>query len=500
MTDVLFRFDASAEIGAGHMTRCVALAEALHATGRRVTFAARRDTRQMIGTATAAVFSLWELDPKVEDEPTVLRNRYPNGVDLLVVDHYGRDVSFERACRSWARQIFVLDDTTGRSHDCDILVDAAASDDAVYKGCVPDCARVLCGAPHALIRRSFINRRAEALRRRDGRRGKKVLISFGATDPKNVTSAALDALANLDEDVEITIALSSRAPHVDEIRRRARGRMRLVLDAEMSELMTDADLAIGATGTTSYERAVLGLPSIVVTLSNDQRGVARSLIAAGAAIDAGDFDEDFKSRLLSLTKKLLDDPAALKLLASTASALVDGRGSQRVLAELAGTVPLRNGLVVRLRLAEKDDGDWLFRLQQEPQTRRYARNPSVPMAQEHRDWFSKVLQNADVFLLVIEVDGKGAGSVRLDPTHHAMADSFEISIAVDPKLHGRGVGTAALSLARRLQAGTILEAEILSENLASQRLFSAAGFHKVAATRYRQLPSFGERCGITGRD
>jgi UDP-2,4-diacetamido-2,4,6-trideoxy-beta-L-altropyranose hydrolase len=488
MTDVLFRCDASPEIGAGHMTRCVALAEALHATGRRVTFAARRGTRQMMRTATATDFSLCELDPEVEDEQTLLRNEYPNGVDLLVVDHYGRDVRFEQACRGWARQIFVLDDATGRNHDCDILVDPAASNDAVYKEYVPTCARVLFGAPHALIRRSFINRRAEALRRRDGRRGKKILISFGATDPKNVTSAALDALANLDEDVEITIALSSRAPHVDEVQRKARGHIRLVLDAEMSELMTDADLAIGAAGTTSYERAVLGLPSIIVTLSDDQRGVARSLIAAGATIDAGNFDEDINSRLSSLTKKLLADPAALNQLASAAAALVDGRGVQRILAELAGNVPLRNGSVVRLRLAEKSDEDWLFRLQQEPQTRRYARNPSVPTAQEHRDWFFKMLPNANVFLLVTEVDGKPAGLVRLDPMHHDMADAFEISIAVDPKLHGRGIGMAALLLVRRLQVGTVLEAEILPGNLASQRLFSAAGFHKVAATRYWQPP------------
>lgn len=492
MTSVLLRCDASPEIGAGHMTRCLALAEAFHAAGWRVVFAARRGTAAMLRAASAIDFSLHELECGVREEPALLRKDYPNGVDLLVVDHYGRESYFEQACRGWARQILVLDDATGRNHDCDFLVDAAASNGAIYTGCVPDFARVLFGPAYALVRRSFIKRRAEALRRRDGRRPKRILISFGATDPGNVTTVAIDALAALNESLEITVALSSCAPHVDEVRSRGGGHIQIVTDAEMSELMTEADLAIGAPGATSYERAVLGLPSIVVTLSDDQRGVARRLIAAGAAINAGEFDKHLNARVSLLAKNLIASPAALTELAWAAAALIDGRGVQKILTELAGTASLRNGSIVRLRLAEQSDENWLLELQREPQTRRYARNSSVPTGEEHSRWFSTVLGNVDVFLLIIEVGGERAGSLRLDPMRHDTA-AFEISIAIDPKFHGRGIGAAALSLARRFQAGAVFEAEILPENIASRRLFFAAGFHKVATTRYRQPPrcSFG---------
>ena len=493
MTDVLFRSDASPEIGAGHLTRCLALAEALHGAGRRVRFAARRGTEAMMRAASGIEFSVHELECGVDDEPQLLRKEYSNGVDLLVVDHYGRDFRFEQACRGWARQIVVLDDATGRNHDCDILIDAAAKGSALYAGYLPHSARVLFGPPHALIRHSFVKRRPEALGGREGRRSKKILIAFGATDPKNVTAAALDALAELDETVEVTIALSSSAPHVDQIRSKATNRMCFVLDGDMAALMTEADLAIGAAGATSYERAFLGLPSIIVTLSEDQRGVARCLIDAGAAIDAGEIDEHFGSRLSSLTNNLIHDPVARVRLSGRAMALIDGRGVQRILAALAGTVLLRDGSAVNLRVAEKNDEKWLLQLQAKRPTRRFAKNPAVPSKEEHNKWFAKAVASADVFLFLIEVEGECAGSIRLDAMHHGTPDAFEISIAIDPNFHARGVGAAALSLARRVLTGAVLEAEILPENVASQKLFFAAGFQQVAATRYRQPPgcSFG---------
>ena len=193
-----------------------------------------------------------------------------------------------------------MDDATGRRHDCDILVDAAAADRSVYAGAVPAPARLLLGPAYALMRRTFSERREEALRRRDGRAVKNILVSFGATDPWNATSVALSALESTAEDHAITVALSSQAPHLDEVRAKLHGQMQLVLDADMAKLMTEADLAIGAAGASSYERAVLGLPSVIVTLADNQRNLCKSLIRSGAAVDAGALDGDVKMRLASV--------------------------------------------------------------------------------------------------------------------------------------------------------------------------------------------------------
>ncbi len=203
-----------------------------------------------------------------------LPRRLAGGADLLVVDHYGRDAVFERACRAWARRILVLDDATGRDHDCDLLLDAAASDPAPYRDRVPAHAQLLLGPAYATLRPAFLARRGEALARRDGRPVRNILVSLGATDPANATCRVLDALEPVLGEAAVTVVLSSRAPHLAEVQRRARGAITLMTDvADMAELMTKADLAIGAAGSSAYERAVLGLPTVMVTLADNQRGI-----------------------------------------------------------------------------------------------------------------------------------------------------------------------------------------------------------------------------------
>ena len=331
----LFRCDASPTIGAGHVTRCLALAEELNKAGWRICFAVGPETTPTLPSLAASGFTV-RLLGEADYVPEVLRAEASDHANLLVVDHYQCHAAFEQACRSFARKILVFDDATGRDHDCDFLIDAAATGPLVYAGHVPTHARVLTGPAYALMRRSFVSHRAAALARRDGRPVKEILVSCGATDPMNATSLVLSALDDIARDFVVTVVLSSRALHIDAIREQLRGKARLLLDAEdMAELMTNADLAIGAPGASAYERAVLGLPSVLVTLAENQRGIAQLMAQAKAAVDGGALDDGFTARLRRVVERLLADGGARKRLAEAASALVDGRGATMVLKAVA---------------------------------------------------------------------------------------------------------------------------------------------------------------------
>jgi spore coat polysaccharide biosynthesis predicted glycosyltransferase SpsG len=223
-----------------------------------------------------------------------------------------------------------LDDRTGRDHDCDFLLDAAATDARVYAGRVPEKTRILAGPGFALMRQSFVARREAALARRDGRAVEDILISFGAADPMNVIPATLDAVSQT-AGIRLTVAMSSAGLHIADVRRRLNGRTRLIVDTtDMAGLMTEADMAIGAAGVTAFERAALGLPSILVTLANNQRGIARLMVEAGAALDGGEPGANFAARLPGLVATLLNDSSARKRMTRAASSLVDGRGAARI--------------------------------------------------------------------------------------------------------------------------------------------------------------------------
>jgi UDP-2,4-diacetamido-2,4,6-trideoxy-beta-L-altropyranose hydrolase len=485
----LFCCDASPIIGAGHVMRCLALAEALGEAGWRISFTVGKEAIPTVPALTTTGFDVCVLSD-ADRELEALRERASGRADLLVVDHYKRGVAFETSCRAFAQKILVLDDATGRNHDCDILVDAAASSGEFYTGHVPAHARVLAGPAYALVRRSFVAHREMALARRDGRPVKEILVSCGATDPRNATVAVLESLDDIANNIAITVVLSSLAPHVDAVRKRLQGKTRLLTDvAEMADLMANADLAIGASGSTAYERAVVGLPSILVTIADNQRGIARQMAEVGATLDGGTLDRDLAARLRALVEFLLSDAGLRRRLAQAASVLIDGRGALRIALAILDGEDTKKGAQIRLRLAVPDDERPLLKIQQDPQTRRYFRNSVIPTAEEHHDWMRRTLADPKQFLLIVEADGLPIGSVRLNRlTDQVGTARHEVSIAIDPAWHGRGIGSATLHLVRRLMPGAVLDATILLKNQISRALFKGAGYVALSGNLYRSVP------------
>jgi len=120
--------------------------------------------------------------------------------------------------------------------------------------------------------------------------------------------------------------------------------------------------------------------------------------------------------------------------------------------------------------------DW----QRDPTTRRFARNPAVPSAEEHHRWFAARLADPDCLPTVITLDGAPAGVLRLDPLEPLprapQAPAFEVSILVAPQRRGLGIAPEALGFLRRWQAAAVIVAEVLPGNEASAALFRAAGY------------------------
>jgi UDP-2,4-diacetamido-2,4,6-trideoxy-beta-L-altropyranose hydrolase len=328
----VFRADGGPAAGAGHVTRCIALAEAMEAVGWKIVFAVGADTLNMIPSLMARKPDTVVLQDGEWTDWGSLRRAIPNGCDTLVIDHYGTESAYERALSGWARHLVVIDDATSRRHECDVLLDSGTVDPKTYLDLVPEGTKLLLGPQHALVRRSFLDHRPRALARRARRRAiGSVLISFGSTDTTNATCAAIDALNGLVGHARISVALSAQAPHLADVQRRMQLCGRLYIDAgNMPELMTEADLAIGASGATAFERAVLGLPTIMVLAADNQRAIHRLMLEAGAAEDGGLLDDGFAQRVATLVRELASDADHCHRISQSASDLVDGLGPHRV--------------------------------------------------------------------------------------------------------------------------------------------------------------------------
>lgn len=478
----VFRADASPEIGGGHIVRCLALAEALAGRGWRCGFAVGAGTPETVPALARAGYDLEILDPDQAGEPAALARRWPDAADWLIVDHYGRDAAFEKACLPWAEKILVIDDLADRDHHCDLLLDQNLGRRPTdYAARVPSDCRLLLGPHYALLRPEFAARRAAALAHRRGGGVRRILVSLGASDPHNATAVVLEGIARSGLEAEVEVVLGAAAPGLAEVRNlipRMPQITRLHIDARnMAELMAEADLAIGAGGTTCWERCCMGLPSLIVVTGPDQGHNAATLEQAGAAIGLGGHE----TLTADAVARALGDWMAKETAAdefSRRSALIcDGLGGARLCMLLDGPLA-KDGRGIRLRPATKADADDLLAWQSEPEARRHFRDPRVPERTDHLAWLERRLADPRGSLDVILHDEQPSGSLRLDPVEGPGGQevAYEVSILVPAAKRQLGLAKAALSMARQMMPWAEFRAEVAAENEASRRLFTGAGY------------------------
>ncbi len=258
----------------------------------------------------------------------------PGGGDLLVVDHYGRDRAFESACRSFASRIMAIEDQPRRRHDCDVLLDPTPGRRVTdYRQLVPEGCRLLLGPSYALLRGQFAQKREKALAARARReRAERLFVSLGMTDPRNLTAAVLQGIAESGTGLAIDLVIGSAAPHLSDLRRLIIALdldVRLHVDTDdVAALMAEADLAIGAAGSSSFERCCLGLPSLIVVAADNQRDIAATLLASGAVEEVG--QAGLSNGIAEALRRLCTDRKARAAMAEAAAKLCDGRGAYRV--------------------------------------------------------------------------------------------------------------------------------------------------------------------------
>lgn len=354
----LFRVDASIEIGTGHVMRCLTLADALAARGVHTTFVCRSHCGHLgevivarghglrllgpgrgTGAHRGPVHAGWLGASQAEDAAACIDITRAVRPDWLIVDHYGLDERWESAIRPSVGRIMAIDDLADRNHDCDLLLDQNLGRDvAAYVSRIPAHAEILAGPGFALLRPEFARRREACLARRtEAGPPRSILIALGGIDKDNFATLSLELLgaAGLPTGVTIVVVLGASPLWLDEVRTAA-NRLPWAVEVltytdRMADLMANADLAIGASGASTWERCCLGLPAGMWVVADNQTVIASAVAAAGAGALLDRTDLDASARTL---KALVGDPKALGAMSRRAAGLVDGRGVERVLARM----------------------------------------------------------------------------------------------------------------------------------------------------------------------
>lgn len=291
---IIIRTDASVEIGSGHLMRCLTLADQLHREGAEVAFVCRDlpggmfDLLQARGYRSAKLPLVESVkDMQILDAEETIKaagKLYPDGVDWLVVDHYKLDVIWERMLRPYARKLMVIDDLANRQHECDLLLDQNYEFTERYKYLVTKNCRLMLGPHFALLRPEYAAYRKAMMPRNEELR--RVLVFFGGSDPYNMTGLSLKALSQSEfRHFVVDVVVGANYQYRDDLDNQVAKRSNAIIYGprlHLADLMAQADIAIGAGGVTNWERMCLGLPSLVVTLADNQIPISKLLDAEGA--------------------------------------------------------------------------------------------------------------------------------------------------------------------------------------------------------------------------
>ncbi|MCD4837933.1 UDP-2,4-diacetamido-2,4,6-trideoxy-beta-L-altropyranose hydrolase [Neobacillus sedimentimangrovi] len=327
--NVFIRVDASIAIGTGHVMRCLTLAERLRGKGANVQFICREHPGHLCSLIESMGYQVLKLPapPKktihfsshkewlgvslltdAKQTKELVKNEK---IDLLIVDHYGIHADWESCFRSIAKKIMVIDDLADRRHDCDFLLDQndLALELKRYHGLVPSHCKLFLGPNYALLRNEFFNLLPEKWIRSG--HVKRIFIFFGGIDQTNETSKAIAAFLDLnrpDIEADVVIGQSNRYKH--EIASLCRLHKNLHFHCEVrniAEMMHQADLSIGAGGTTTWERLFLGLPSIVISIAANQEKICENLAKLKVIKYLGKREEVNTNRITSQLKKLIEN-------------------------------------------------------------------------------------------------------------------------------------------------------------------------------------------------
>jgi UDP-2,4-diacetamido-2,4,6-trideoxy-beta-L-altropyranose hydrolase len=343
---IVFRVDSSVQIGTGHVMRCLTLADELKKHGNSVMFICRMHEGNLCDFIESKGYQVLRL-PRIQEEIEMLTNHSHwlgahwltdvsqtiqlmedhQPVDWLIIDHYAIESNWEKAIRPYVKKIMVIDDLADRRHDCDVLLDQNyyLNMEDRYKHLVPNQTQVLLGPKYTLLREEFKKARLN-LRERNGEL-KRILVFLGGSDPDNVTGMVLEGLQLIDfVNVEVDVVVGKSNLYKEQIRNICNRVTHFHFHCQvnnMAQLMANADLAIGAGGTATWERCYLGLPSLVIVIADNQAQVIRDLEEYGAVYNLGYKEEVHVENIVNALRKVMNHKEMLRKMTEKSMLLFD---------------------------------------------------------------------------------------------------------------------------------------------------------------------------------
>lgn len=394
---------------------------------------------------------------------------------FVIVDHYELSSVWEDIVNEKCH-VIAFDDIPSRSHSVSALIDGTPGRlSESYSALTERHCKHLVSNRYLITRKAFYSERQESLLNKlVDPKMKTISIAFGGTDTLGLSQVVVDFLRAKGFNGRIIVITSSLNIKLISLKRVCSEHdAELHIDSrEIAKLMSQSDLMIGALGTNSWERAVLGVPSIAMQAVDNQKDIFNYLknILGCIVVNTSDALKSAISDYLFSFNNTQYKEQVMSL-----ASLCDGLGAYRIVLEL-----FKQDIEIELSDFKLEDCDQLYLWQSETGARRFSRNTSIPSYEEHSNWVANNMKSPDVGMWIVQLNNLPCGYVRLDKCK----ECEEISILISESFAGYGIATKAIGLLKRKSRYGRLLAEVDPQNVPSVKAFAKNGFKSLSERQY----------------
>ncbi len=352
---IVFRVDSSTIMGSGHLMRCLTLSKLIRSSGNDDVYFICRDLGGNIASLVSdndfnlimlpaaernsnllgytAWFTVSQEQDSYETIDAIGSISSERQVDYVIVDSYAINEKWEKKLRPFTKKIFVIDDLANRKHECDFLLDQTygIENSSKYDGLVPlSCVQFL-GTPYSLLKPEYRKLRQEIdLLRQEI---KNILVFFGGSDDTGETVKFLEALKQKQyEQYHFIIIIGGGNPQKKKIKAYCDEMDNVEFHCQVDNMeyyISISDIAFASAGVNTWERCVLGLPSVITVTADNQLEVAAKMREKNAAVILGGFDsvnsEDYSRSLSKI------DEIDISTMSKNAAGLMEKNGIDELL-------------------------------------------------------------------------------------------------------------------------------------------------------------------------
>ncbi len=418
--------------GYGHITRCLSLYQAFEERNLFPTLFINGDDecKPFIPETRHEIFD-WlnnqdELIKKISDS------------DIVIVDSYLAPLDLYQRIASVATLAVYIDDYMRLDYPEGIVVNGSINAEQLGYTNKAGTAYLL-GSKYTPLRKDFWTGREKIIKGDI----QSVLITFGGQDLENLTPRLLRMLVRNQPELKKNIVVGSGFRNVDLINEAKDDQTEIFYSpsaAEMMRIMLESDIAISAAGQTIYELARIGVPTIAITVAQNQENNLTGWIKEEFLTTYFNYETvNLENRLLVVFNSYGERDVRLKL-SAIGRKKVDGLGARRIIQSILDHIINRNGGCY-LRKALDVDTMTVFNLSNERSVRLNSVNQTQIKWQDHLQWYKeRINDNNCFFLLAFNGNDEFVGQVRFDiKLNYAV-----ISISLDKKFRGKGLSSPLL--------------------------------------------------------